>query len=137
MPSPIDAYQSAVKQVLGGRELEAAVLQKAANRLRKCKAAWTGELSAQCREAIEMNRAIWTVFQGELMERSNPMPQSLKVNLLKLSLIVDRVTLELLASPVVEKIDLLIDVNTGIAEGLLSRPADSVQSYRGPATLCA
>lgn len=136
MPSLIDAYQSAVKQVLGGRELEAAVLQKAASRLRNCRDAWSGEMTDQCREAVEMNRAIWTVLQGELMAAGNPLPQPLKVNLLKLSLIIDRVTLGLLASPALSDIDLLIDINMGIAEGLLSRPA-AAPGFRGPMTLCA
>src|SRR5688572_15711799 len=121
MRNACDVYQSAVKQVLGGRELEAAVLQKSANRLSACR---DGEvtMNAQLSQALDMNRSVWTVLQNELMDTASPLPQPIRVNLLKLSRIVDRVTLEVIAEPVADKIDLLIDINTGIAEGLLSNP---------------
>lgn len=133
MRNVLDAYQSAVKQVLGGRELEAAVLQKAANRMRCCRQNWDGSLNDALSQALAMNRAIWTVFQGELLDTSNPLPQPIRVNLLKLSRIVDRVTFEIMAEPVADKLDLLIDINSGIAEGLLSGPG----VHRTPQTLCA
>ena len=133
MRNVLDAYQSAVKQVLGGRELEAAVLHKAANRLRSCRHDLNGTISEQLSQALAMNRAIWTVIQGDLLDANNPLPQPLRVNLLKLSSIVDRVTLEIMAEPIADKLELLIDINTGIAEGLLSGPG----VYSMPQTRCA
>lgn len=133
MRSVLDVYQSAVKQVLGGRELEAAVLQKAAHKMRSCRQNWDGSLSDALSQALTMNRAIWTVFQGELLDTNNPLPQPIRVNLLKLSRIVDRVTFEIMAEPEADKLELLIDINIGIAEGLLSGPG----VYRAPQTLCA
>jgi flagellar biosynthesis regulator FlaF len=80
-----------------------------------------------------MNRRVWTVFQSDLMDTDNQLPQSVCVNLLKLSRIIDGVTLEIIAEPVSDNVDLLIDINIGIAEGLLS----STDTYCAPRTLCA
>jgi flagellar protein FlaF len=113
-------YESAVRQVLSGRELEAAVLRKSAMRLRHCQKSWARNGVAELAEALEINQKIWSVFQADLLEPSNPLPQELRANLLRLSLIVDRQTLKILAEPSPEQLDLLIDINLAIAEGLIS-----------------
>lgn len=136
MHNVLNAYQSAVKQVLTGRELEAAVLHKAASRLRVCHANWDGTLNDQLAQALEMTRAIWTVLQGDLMDTTSPLPQPLRVNLLKISSLIDRLVLEIVAEPVQAKVELLIDINVGIAEGLLSGPGAS-HGYRGAQALYA
>jgi flagellar protein FlaF len=101
--------------------------------MRSCGSNWDGSLNEPLVQALEMNRAIWSVLQAELMNTGNPLPQPVKVNLLKLSRIVDRVTFEIMAEPAADKLELLIDINVGIAEGLLSGPG----VYRGPQTMCA
>ena len=114
-------YEGAVKQVLTGRELEAAVLRKAALRLKTCRAACEqAGPSGELLEALRMNQSIWSILQTELLDTNNPLPQPLRLNLLKLSKIVDRETMALTAQPSVDKLELLIDINLGIAEGLLA-----------------
>ena len=113
-------------------ELEAAVLQ-AANRMCSCRQNWDGCLNDALSQALAMNRTIWTVFQGELLDTNNPLPQPIRVNLLKLSRIVERVIFEIMAEPVADKLELLIDINLGIADGLLSGPG----VHRTPQTVCA
>jgi flagellar protein FlaF len=137
MRNVLDVYQLAVKQVLGGRELEAAVLQKAARCLRMGRDSSNGCVTDELSQALEMNAKIWTVLQSDLMDTNNPLPQSLRLNLVKLSLIVDRVTLEITAHGKLEKVEVLIDINTGIAEGLLSTASTASARPPMPQSLCA
>jgi flagellar protein FlaF len=128
------AYDSAVREVLSGRELEGTVLRKSALRLRACQEN-PGDV-LEMMEALRLNQAIWSVFQSELLEPTNALPQALRANLLRLSLVVDRETLEAQRTTSAEALDLLIDINLAIAEGLfggtpglcmVSRPDDSQQ----------
>ena len=115
-------YESAVREVRTGRELEAAVLRNSARKLQQCRDTWTSEQPADLPEALRINQSIWSILQRELLDEANPLPATLKANLLKLSVIVDRQTLDLVQQPAPEKLDLLVDINLGIAEGLSTQP---------------
>jgi|WetSurMetagenome_2_1015567.scaffolds.fasta_scaffold416192_2 flagellar biosynthesis activator protein FlaF len=115
-------YESAVKEVRTGRELEAAVLRNAARKLQQCRDNWNSVPAAELPEALRINQSIWSILQRELLDEANPLPTPLKANLLKLSVIVDRQILDLVQQPEAEKLDLLVDINLGIAEGLSAQP---------------
>jgi flagellar protein FlaF len=90
---------------LAGRELEAAVLNKAAELLDN---------------ALKYNQTLWSVFQAELMDEANPLPVELRRNILSLSTFVDRRTFEVLAYPEPTKLDILIKINRSLADGLMA-----------------
>ena len=117
--NPIEAYQQIEKEALGGRELEAAVLTKAAVRLRAVQDQWDSpDRNALLEEALKYNQRIWTVFQVELTSPDNPLPPEVKQNLLTLSVFIDRRTFDALAYPSADKLDVLININHNIAAGL-------------------
>lgn len=105
------------------RELEAALLVRAALKLKACQDEWGREgHEARLDEALKFNQRLWTVFQSELSSEDNPLPEEVRRNLLNLSWFVDKRTFETLANPVTSNIKVLIDINRHIAEGLAGQP---------------
>jgi len=101
------------------RELEAALLVRAALMLKECQDEWGGEgHESRLDDALKFNQRLWTVFQSELVADDNPLPEEVRRNLLNLSWFVDKRTFETLASPEAGKLKVLIDINRHIAEGL-------------------
>lgn len=101
------------------REIEAALLVRAAVMMMVCREEWGREDHAsRLDEALRFNQRLWTVFQGELSSEDNPMPQEIRQNLLCLSWFVDKRTFETLVNPVPSNLNVLIDINRHIAEGL-------------------
>jgi flagellar biosynthesis activator protein FlaF len=66
-------------------------------------------------EACYYNRKLWTIFQTDLAHPDNKLPESVRANLISLSLWVQRYTGEVLDGAPVEP---LIDVNRSIMDGL-------------------
>ncbi len=124
MPSnPINAYQAVDKTTASGRELEAAALSKGALLLAEVQQKWDSPERDQLLEsALTYNQRLWSLFQTELTEPSNPLPEEIKTNLLVLSALVDKRIFEVMAYPAPEKLNLIINVNRNIAAGLRGDP---------------
>jgi len=115
----LEAYRTAQKSVMSGREIEAMVLTKAALQLKKCRGNWDPEdRDGKRSEFLKFNQDVWTVLQGELAKDDNPLPVQLRQDLLSLSLFVDKRTFDVMAFPSPEKLDILININLNIAAGL-------------------
>lgn len=124
--SPIEAYKSVDKVTMSGRDVEAEVLTKAAIKLKECQDNWdidekTREAGLQ--QALDYNQRIWTIFQGELSNEDNPLPQQIRLDLLRLSAFIDKRMFEIMAFPEKEKLNVLININQNIAAGLRQTPA--------------
>ena len=120
----LEAYKSAQKSVMSGREIEAMVLTKAALQLKKCRGNWDpDDRDGKRSESLKFNQDIWTILQGELAKDDNPLPVQLRQDLLSLSLFVDKRTFDVMAFPSPEKLDILININLNIAAGLRSNPS--------------
>jgi flagellar protein FlaF len=119
LKNPYLGYSNMTQENLSGRELEAYVLTKAANKLRACKTNWNlPEQNERLEESLKYNQKIWTFFQTELSNTETGMPKNLRQDLLNLSLFIDRHTLNILSFPDPEKLDVLIDINMNLASGL-------------------
>lgn len=117
------AYDQGTKTSGSGRQLEAGALFRAARRLEECQQTWNlpGHRE-RLRDALAHNQRLWTFFQTELTGPEHEMPVDLRRDLLRLSLFIDRRTLETLAEPTLEKLTALIAINRHIAAGLSSDP---------------
>jgi len=119
-------YEAVQREAIEGRELEASVLLKAAQKLMVCGQNWGNrnnpEFQEQLDEALRFNQQLWTLFQVELSNPSNPLPLPLRQNLLRLSRFIDRKTFALIAEGQKADLDLLIRINQNIAAGLSTRP---------------
>ena len=122
--NPMQAYESVDKSTMSGREIEAAVLTKAARKLKECRDNWeTNDRNEKLDIALKFNQRIWSIFQSELVREDNPLPKKLKVDILSLSAFIDRRIFEIMAQPSPEKLKIIIDINNNIAAGLRTRPA--------------
>jgi flagellar biosynthesis activator protein FlaF len=113
------AYSNVQKATMSGREIEAAVLTKAALKLTSIQNNWNDQdRYAKLCEALRYNQLIWSIFQGELVKAENPLPKQLKQDILSLSVFIDKRTFEVLSYPAPEKLNVIININLNIAAGL-------------------
>lgn len=119
MHSPVEMYRQVEKATLEGRPLEAYVLRKAAMRLKEAKERLIESNDQETLdEALRYNQRLWTLFQAELGSADHPLPEEIRRNLLTLSDFIDRRTFALMAEPNPDRIDVLIEINRNIADGL-------------------
>lgn len=120
MPTqPLEAYQEVEKSSLSGRELEASVLTKAAQMLLQVQQNWSApDRDQQLEEALLFNQRLWSLFQAEVSNPDNPLPEEIKTNILVLSGLVDKRIFDVIAYPDPAKLDLIININRNIAAGL-------------------
>ena len=119
MQNSVNAYTTMQKEHLTGRELEASVLSRAGLMLKQVKDNWGApDRDAKLNEAIKFNQKVWSFFQAELSDPSNPLPKSLREDILNLSLFLDKRLFEVMAYPDPEKLSIVIDINFNIAAGL-------------------
>jgi flagellar biosynthesis activator protein FlaF len=71
------------------------------------------------RAALRRNWRLWTIFQANLLDPGCQVPAETRRNLLGLANFIDRQTGELLANCEPDRIDVLININRQISEGLL------------------
>ena len=117
--SPLQAYDTVNKKTMSGREIEAAVLTRAARKLKDCQESWDADnRDEKLSEALKFNQLVWSIFQGELKKEDNPLNRKLRADLLRLSAFVDRRIFETIADPSPEKLNIVININNNIASGL-------------------
>ena len=115
-----EAYQAIEKTTSSGRETEARVLNKGAQKLIVCQNNWdSNDLQTRLKNALEFNQKIWSIFQAELTKKDNPMPKEIKDNLLRLSIFIDKRIFETMAFPNKNKLTIIININKNIAAGLM------------------
>jgi flagellar protein FlaF len=119
----LQAYESVAKATLSGREIEAAVLTKAAVKLKDCKDNWDApDRENRLEEALKYNQRIWSIFQSELSREDHELPKKLRLDIFRLASFIDRRIFETLAFPSPEKLKIVIDINNNLAAGLRSSP---------------
>jgi flagellar biosynthesis activator protein FlaF len=119
----LQAYTNISKVTTSGREIEAAVLTKAALKLKDCQNNWDAhDRKERLDEALKFNQRVWSIFQGELCKEDNPLPKKLRLDVLRLSAFIDQRILETLAAPAPEKLEAIININNNIAAGLRGSP---------------
>lgn len=124
--NPVQAYETASKTTLSGREIEAAVLTKAALKLKDCQRNWdSDDHEVKLDEALKFNQRMWSIFQGELSREDNPLPKNVQRDLAVLSAFVDKRIIEVIAYPSPEKLNIVIDINRNIAAGLRNSPTEN------------
>jgi flagellar protein FlaF len=111
------AYAAVAKETASPRELEAALLLKAASKLQSVYDRW-GEKPQGLDEAILYNRRLWTVFLDAVFERNNPLPTLLRQNIANLGIFVMAETVSLMTNPKPDHLVPLISINRELAAGL-------------------
>ena len=107
---------------------EAWALLEAARELNGCKKLPLEERRA----ALRRNWRLWTIFQANLLDPECQVPTETRQNLLGLTNFIDRQTAELLANCEPEGLDVLININRQISEGLLDGQRATVARMAPP-----
>lgn len=115
------AYARVSQTIASPRELEAALLMKAAHRLQAVAEGWANGTSDLV-GAITFNRKVWTVLSTSATEPDNPLPQSIKSNIAQLATTIFQRTIDVQIEPAPQKLTMLIRINRDIATGLRSMP---------------
>jgi flagellar protein FlaF len=119
----IDAYKTAQKTVMSGREIEASALTKAANILKEIQNNWDSPGREEVlTQALKFNQVLWSIFQAELMDKDNPLPKKLREDILSLSTFIDKRIVDVMAFPSPEKLTTIININMSLAFGLRGEP---------------
>ena len=122
--NPSSVYEQVQTAELEGRALEASVLLRAARKLSRCAKGWprrgTPEFEEELREALAFTQRLWTFLQVEATNPENPLPQSVRLSIFRLSRFVDRGVANLQSGGSIESLDSLVMVNREIAAGLAS-----------------
>ena len=117
-------YEHVSKVTRSGREVEAAVLTKAAVKLKECQDNWDApDRDHRLDEALKYNQRIWSIFQSELSREDHEIPKKLRLDILRLAAYIDRRIFETMAFPAPEKLKIVIDINNNLAAGLRGSPA--------------
>lgn len=122
-----DKYDKLRWKTMSGRQVEGAILLKAALLFRRAQATLQkGVLSPEADEALVFNRRIWEVLRSGWVNEDLGLPTQLRQNLINLSLYMAKAELDFRANPTAERLNGLIQVNETLASGLdagVSEPA--------------
>ena len=119
----LKTYERVSRATQSGREIEAAVLTKAAVKLKECQDGWDEpDLDSRLEEALKYNQRIWSIFQSELSREDHELPKKLRLDILRLAAFIDRRIFETMASPAPDKLNIVIDINNNLAAGLRGSP---------------
>ena len=112
----INAYQKTQKLAIKPSAAEATALMRAAGFLDEAKGA-LDDFTAYSK-ALNFNQTLWTILQADLTSDGNKLSGDMKGDLLNLCAFVDKQTIKALGDPKPEHLDVLIDINRNIAQGL-------------------
>ncbi|MGD8472470.1 MAG: flagellar biosynthesis regulator FlaF [Desulfobacteraceae bacterium] len=119
----LKAYESVSNATQSGREIEAAVLTKAAMKLKECQDDWDApDRDNRLEEALKYNQRIWSIFQAELSREDHELPKKLRLDILRLAAFIDRRIFETMAFPEPDKLNIVININNNLAAGLRGSP---------------
>ncbi|MDJ0668163.1 MAG: flagellar biosynthesis regulator FlaF [Desulfobacterales bacterium] len=119
----VNAYKQVDRHTNSGRETEARVLTEAALKLKRCQENWDDPNRDRMLDvALRYNQKIWSLFQSELSREDNPLPQKLRVDILRLAAFIDKRIFEIMAYPETDKLNIIIDINRNLAAGLRRAP---------------
>lgn len=128
MKSTLDAYKTAqINAPIKQNELEAKALIKTASLLNIIKENWE-EKKGELDEALSMNRRLWTILTGNINDADNPLPVAIKQNVANLAYFIFKRTIEILANPKPESLEIIININLNIARGLFENKSENTEN---------
>ena len=122
-------YDTATKNTTDDqRELEARALLKSARRMQDLQERIDVASHEEIDEILTTNRKLWTLFYDAALENDGGnRPNDLRSNIINLANFIFKRSIDILAQPASEKLDILISINRDIAAGLTQSIASSPQ----------
>lgn len=117
-------YDSSAKNTTANpREIEARALIRANKQMQALQAKWDSGITAEeLNEALTFNRQIWMMFVDTAIENTGEgHTLELRNNIANLGGFIFKHTIDVMANPKKEKLDILIELNREIAGGLMQQ----------------
>jgi flagellar protein FlaF len=112
-----NAYAQAAKFAQPPRELEAALLLKAAFKLQSLIDDWT-KAGTELKPALTYNGRIWSILATSATEPTNPLPPAIKQSIAQLAVVIFQRIFDVSEDPSADKLNLLVRINRDVAAGL-------------------
>ncbi len=110
------------------RSTEAKALLKAAKMLQDVQADWGNGGQKKIEETLKHNRQIWVLFYDNALSNDDPSrPANLSTNVVNLANFIFKRSMEILAAPEPEKLNILININREVANGLMARKTEPLK----------
>jgi len=111
--------QTQMDSAPSGRQIEISILEMASSKLRgqmsdEGDVPWSRSLD----EALKFNQKVWDVFSADWMSPESQLPRTLRQNLLSIAVFVKKKTFTVMANPSRSDVELLIQLNDNIIDGL-------------------
>lgn len=116
------AYQQTARNVLSGRQLEAAALQRCIVDLLAARRSDLEDLRPLM-DALRRNCDLWHILMQNVSEPGSDLPQELRLGIGRTAEFVFAQTRRLSETPSLEALDILIAINRNLAAGLQGQPA--------------
>lgn len=117
----MDVSQNYTQNEISGlkeAELESRALIRTASALNIIKDNWE-ERIGELDEALEKNRKLWAIIASAMNEDDCPQPIEIRNSILSLAMFVFQRTMDTIANPAPQKLEVLININMNIAKGLV------------------
>jgi flagellar protein FlaF len=111
--------QTQMDSAPGGRQIEVSIMEMATSKLRG-QLPGDGDLkwSRELDEALKFNQKMWDIFSADWLSEQSELPRELRQNLLSIGIFVKKKTFTTMATPQRASLELLIQLNENILEGL-------------------
>ena len=114
------AYQQAATRVENPRETEYRLFAQVTLALIEAGKADVRDIAARI-DALDWNRRMWSALSDDCADPGNRLPPQLRASIISLGIFVGRYTSKVIRGA--EPIDMLIDINKTIMQGLMPAPA--------------
>jgi len=113
--------QTTMDSAPSGKQIELSIMELASSKLR-AQLREGGEIkwSRDLDEALKFNQKMWDVFSADWMSSNCPLEASLRENLLSIAVFVKKKTFRTMVEPKNGDIELLLQINQNITNGLRS-----------------
>ncbi|HEY3948277.1 flagellar biosynthesis regulator FlaF [Phenylobacterium sp.] len=116
------AYQQAATRVENPRETEYRLFAQVTLALIEAGKADISDIPARI-DALDWNRRVWTTLSDDCSSPGNRLPPQLRASIISLAIFVGRHTSKVIRGQ--EPIDLLVDINRTVMQGLMPAPLPS------------
>ena len=119
-------YRESQKQALSlqpSQNGEAWALIELARRLAEVRAK-DSPSSDEIREIVRLNWRVWTIFQAELVDEACEINTEIRANLLALANFIDKHSINIIRKPQASMLEILVNINRHIGNGLMGRTAE-------------
>jgi flagellar biosynthesis activator protein FlaF len=117
------AYQQAARRVESPREAEYRLFAEVTRALMDAKALPAQDFKGRI-DALHWNRRLWAALADDCAQAGNALPEVTRGQIISLSLFVHRHTSQVMRSEA--DIEMLIDLNRTMMQGLATRPVQAV-----------